>query len=114
MNPYYEHAEGIAELQNELGDDCPTITWRGVTLKCLISGSNRSKEIDPGGFGMESDLSVVCLRSEIGYETDEQLVAALLKSQLNHNGHVYRVQAAVVAPGGKWVTIKAQDLNKGV
>ena len=110
---YAEHADGLAELQTELGAGCPSFAWRGLTVRCLASAARRSKEIESGGFGIESDLSLTCLRSALGYGTDDLLVAALLKSQLVYIGHTYRVESVIVAPGGKWVTIGCADFNKG-
>ena len=114
MNHYTEHAAGLAEIQTELGDDCPSFTLRGATIKCLSGGARRSKEIEPGGYGLDSDLSLTALVSAAVFATAELLVAGLLKSQITYLGKVYRVEVVTLAPGAEQFSLAANDLNKGV
>ena len=111
MDTYSEHASGIAELQAE---SKAVLTWKGATYKCLPSGAIRSKQIESGGFGLDSDISLVCLVADFGSASAEALVSALLKTQITYLGHTYRVESVTVAAGGYQIVIKATDLNKGV
>lgn len=113
MDAFTEHADGLWELQNEQGGACPTFTWKGQTIRVLPGGAQRSNELEAGGLAVDADLSLTCLASSFSYDTTEEIVAALGKSQLTYQGNLYRVESVTVAPGAKQLTIKATDLNKG-
>ena len=113
MNHFSDHAAGLAELQSELGDDCPVFTFAGQSIKCLAGGAKRSKEIEDGGFGMDADLTLTAMVADVR-STPEALVAALLKSQITYLSKLYRVESVTVAPGGVQFSLAATDLNKGV
>ena len=113
MNHYTDHAAGLAELQTELGDDCPVFTFASSTIKCLPGGARRAKELEDGGFGMDADLSLTALVAEVS-GTPETLVASLLKSQITYLSKIYRVESVTIAPGGLQFSLTATDLNKGV
>lgn len=110
MNFYADHADGIAELQAELGSDCPMIYYRGALIKCLPGDASRGGKNEVGGISLDCDLTVTCLAADF---------TAVPKSSQpfkypGQDGNNYNIVAVQIAPGGLQYTITANDANQGV
>lgn len=115
MSAYSEHAAGLAELQDEAGNECPSFVWKGKTIRCLPGGALRKKDLDDGGgLALDADLSLTVLVSAFDYPSIEALVNALAKSNLNYQGHRYRVETVTVAPSAQQLNLKCTDVAKGL
>ena len=102
MGSYTEHAGNFAEAQDEMGDDCPVITWNGETIKVIPRGITLRGKNSSGGLSLDADFQFSCLAAEfgdtlpvsnqvIGYldnklkiETVAQLPGGLLRIAANH------------------------------
>ena len=105
MNPYSDHAAGIRELIDELGDDCPTISYEGTTIKVLPDTSRTSSNLGLGGAGLDSDLEFTALLADFP-ETPVR------NRKFAYSSRTYRVDNIHFAPGGEQVRISAVDANQ--
>lgn len=106
MSAYSEHAAGLVELQDELGDDCPVITYRSAVIKILPSSVSHAKKLDLGGFTPEVDLSFTALLADFPQ-------TPLPQESFTYNSRRYNIESVATAPEGLQVRITASDANKG-
>lgn len=114
-NPFEDHADGLGELEAELGAECPTFTWAGKDWTVLPGGAMRRKPIDAGGFTVESDLQLTVRVWQFLslYQSAEALREQLLNTDFEYGGHRYTVETVTVAPGGHQIQIGANDGEQG-
>jgi hypothetical protein len=110
MNPYAEHAAGLAELQTEQGSDCPTFDWyktgvkngKTATIKILPGSLMLKSANSVGGLSLESDFSCTCLASDF---TDTPNT----NQTIIYRGKKLSISAVYVQPTGAQLQIKAND-----
>jgi len=107
MSAYTEHAGGIAELIDELGDDCPTIVYAGVTVKVLPADARNAAKNGMGGMTLDADLSFTALLA------DFPSTPASNKS-FTYDGKPYKIESVTFAPGRLQVQITANDAAQGL
>jgi hypothetical protein len=107
MNPYSEHAAGLRELQTELGDNCPSISWAGQTIYVLPGGITLKSKNSVGGLSMDADFKFVCMADDFGatLPTSNQI--------LTYRGNTLKIDSVVLAAGGLQVSIMANHYSKG-
>lgn len=106
MDPYSEHAEGLKELQAEMGDDCPVFTplWASIgDIKILPGGVRTKKDNSPGGFSLDSDLQLTCLLADFGSTPPQS------RQQFTYLGANYRITSVTTAPNAVQVRINADN-----
>ena len=86
VNAFENHADGIRQVQDYLGDACPSFTWKDQVIRMLPSGAKKRKGVTLGGFQLESDLSFTILRADL----PDQLG---LKDVITYLEEDYRVDA---------------------
>lgn len=116
MNLYDEHAESLAELQDELAADCPVFTWptsaapgTGV-YKCLVSGAQERKPLDMGGFTFDSALRITVLTATLGMSA-EAARDAMSQTDLIYRGKTYRIENVTLMPTGAQLRLECKDAN---
>jgi hypothetical protein len=107
MSAYTEHADGIAELIAELGDDCPSIVYAGATVKVLPAAARNGLNNGMGGMSLDSDLSFTALLA------DFPSTPASNKS-FTYEGKTYKINDVTFAPGRLQVHITANDAAQGL
>lgn len=112
MNPLLDHANGVSELQRELGDDCPVITWARRDYKILPGSAVRRQDLAPGGFQLNADLRFVALvetflSSSIANADDLQ--DAMQNTVFTYLGQNYKATSVSIAMGGLQVTVEANS-----
>lgn len=111
MNPYAEHAAGLAELQTEMGSDCPTFTplWFATQpIKILPGGVRTKKDNSPGGFSLDSDLQLTCLLADFGQNPPQS------KQLFTYLGGSYKITSVTTAPKAVQVRINADSAAQKV
>ena len=107
MNPYAEHAEGLAELQSEMGDNCPVFTplWADMgDIKILPGGVRTKKDNSPGGFSLDSDLQLTCLLADFGDSPPPE------NGLFMYNGKKFKIRPLTRAPLEYQVRIEADSV----
>jgi|APGre2960657404_1045060.scaffolds.fasta_scaffold346272_2 hypothetical protein len=107
MSAYTEHAAGLAELQTELGDDCPAIVYAGATVKILPGAAANGSRNSVGGLSLESDLIFTALLA------DFPSTPASNKS-FTYEGKPYKIETVTFGPGRVQVEINANDAAQGL
>lgn len=102
MNPYSDHAAGIAELVAEMGDDCPSIVYGGATIKVLPSDARTAGKNSVGGLALESDLQVCALLADFP-------TTPASNKTFTHNGKTYRIADVTFDAARLVVQIAAND-----
>jgi hypothetical protein len=110
-NPYEDHADGLAELQDELGADCPQMLWNESLWPVLPGGARLAKELSTGGFSLDSDIQLTVLMGQFG--------ANLPVSPQNFNypgkdGKLYKITSVTPAPGQFQMRINANDAEQSL
>ena len=108
-NVYAKHAASVRSVMDYFGPSCPTITWAGNDIRCLPRDSANYKKLDPGGFRLEADISLVCMASDFGgiNPKPNQLFT------LGTDGTTYRVESFRVLTGGTLVRITGYHAQQG-
>ena len=105
MNPLSEHANELASLQTELGDDCPSIFYGGRLIKVLAGGARNANANSIGGASLDADFS--------GVFTSDQFPTEPKADELFRypaaTGKRYKIDAVIFAPGRKQLRITAID-----
>jgi hypothetical protein len=112
MNPYAEHADGMRELQTELGGDCPSFVWylnktTSSTVKALPGSLLLKSSNSAGGLQLDSDFQCTCLRADFSElpNTNQRILYA---------GKMLSIDSVFVMPGGYQLRIKANDAAQGL
>jgi len=107
LSIFSEAAAGLVELQTELGDECPTITWQGQTIKVLPGGITLKSKNSAGGMSLDSDFSFTCLAADFGsaLPSSNQLLAFA--------GNPLKIESVVMAMGGRQLEIRANHAYQG-
>jgi hypothetical protein len=108
-NVYAKHAASVASVMDYLGPACPTIAWSGNNIRCLPRDSANYKKLDPGGFRLEADISIVCLLADFNgiLPKPNQMFT------LNTDGTTYRVESTRVLTGGTLVRLTGYHQQQG-
>ena len=109
MSAYTEHAAGIRELIDELGEDCPKIYYRSMSISVLPSQANLVRRLDLGGFTPESALTLTALLADF----PQTPMAQEVFNYPGQSGKKYQIEGVEHAPGGLQIRITANDANKG-
>lgn len=104
MNELSDHAAGLEEVQDDLGDECPVFTWDGTDYKCLPGGARFKRANDFGGAALSSDLQLTCLVAQFGGAPPDPAKALI------YRGQRFTVTSVTPAPGNFQMRINA-DLN---
>lgn len=107
MSAYTEHADGLAELQAELGESCPVIVYAGATVKILPGAASNGSKNSVGGLSLESDLQFTALLA------DFPSVPTANKS-FTYEGKTYKIETVNFGPGRVQVEINANDAAQGL
>ncbi len=113
MNPYSVHAASLAALQTEMGAECPSFIWNGQNWKALPGGAKRRKDNGPGGFSLDSDLSITCLMDQFAGTAAAQR-EAMINTDLTYLGEPYSIQDVTIAPGGRQLRLECSDAAQGL
>ena len=111
MNPYEDHAGGLAELQDELGGDCPQMYWGGKLWPVLPGGTRLASNNSPGGFALDCDIQLTVLMAQFGADLPENTQTFNYPGQ---NGKLYRIASTTPAPGQLQMRINANDAAQGL
>lgn len=112
MNIATVHAQGLAYVQTEAGSACPTFKWSGNTWLCLPGGAHKRKDLQMGGFNLNSDLMLTALVAQFGLDA-VTLREKMLNTELDYLGLKYKVVSIIVAIGGQQIRIECNDLMAG-
>lgn len=107
MNVYSAHAEGLAQLQAELGADCPSLVINGKTVKILPGGARHKKDNGAGGFSLDSDIQLTCLSADFA-------AAPVSRQTFTYRGRTYRIESVTTAAGGLQIRIDANDASQAL
>ena len=107
MSAYSEHADGLEELIDELGADCPTITYAGATIKVLPASARNGANNSTGGLSLDSDFTFTALIADFP-------TAPASNKTFNYEGKLYKIDNVNFAPGRKQVRISANDAAQGL
>jgi hypothetical protein len=103
---YSDHANGLSQLQNELGSECPAFTWCGKPWPILPGGALFKRENSTGGFTLDTDLQLTVLTAQFqGNLPDAQ-------DEFQYQGHTYRIKSITTPGNGFQMRIHA-DLAAG-
>lgn len=111
MSVYSEHAEGLAELEAELGDDLPMIWWNGKAWPILPGGARFQRKNDSGGFTLDSALQLTVLTAQFGGQLPD---SGQTINYPGENGRSYTIMSVTPAPAGYQMRINADDANQGL
>jgi hypothetical protein len=109
-NWYAIHAASLAQLQGEIGPDCPTFVWAGSTYNALPGGASRKKDLIVGGWKLDSDLSITCLIAQFNATSPQALRQAMINTELDYLFDRYKIKSVTIAPGGLQIRIECEDL----
>jgi hypothetical protein len=85
--------------------DRPTFVWNGGTYPCTVSSATRGKDIMPGGFGLDADLT---LEVELSY-FGEMANRPKPKQTITHAGQTWRIDRVSVLPGEPLLKLMCND-----
>lgn len=105
MSVYQKHADSLRAVQNELGADCPTLTFAGKVIKILPGGVRLKRENTPGGFSLDSDIQLTCLSADFGVQPQPKQTFIYLNLK-------YNIVAVTPAPGGLQLRINGDGVGK--
>lgn len=108
MSPYESHANGIAEVENELAGDCPTFDWNGDSYRALPGDATRVKEHGIGGFSINASLRLTVLASAFSGSIDT-IADEMRGTALTYRGEEHRITSVSVAPGGLQIEIECES-----
>ncbi len=108
MNPYQDHANGLSELQSELGNDCPALFINGQLIKILPGGVKLKRENTPGGFSLDSDIQLTCLSADFKAQpTSKQTFR-----YPGQNGGRFNIVSLTSMAGGFQLRINANNADR--
>lgn len=107
MSAYGEHAAGLEELIEELGADCPFITYNGERIAVLPAAARNGANNSMGGISLDSDFEFVALLGDFSTVPTANKIFA-------YEGKNYRIDNVIFAPGRKQVRISANDSAQGM
>lgn len=111
VNVFELHACAMATAQNLTGA-CPVFTWNGDDWQMMPNTSTLKKDLDIGGYSLDSDLSFHCLLAQFVEDfTDvETLKQSMLETAMVYLGHNYKIVSVGILAGGLILKISANDL----
>ena len=109
MNEYEQHVQGLRELQNELGADCPVMWYNGDAIKILPGGATYKTSNSQGGLTIHSDLSLTVLSADFGAGFDFNNLTSQQFNYPGQDGQLYAVDSVVKVAGGLQVRILANS-----
>lgn len=105
MSVYRKHADSLRAVQNELGDDCPSFTFNGKTIRILPGGVRLKRENTPGGFSLDSDIQLTCLSADFAVQPQS-------KQTFMYLGRQFNIVSVTPAPGGLQLRINGDGVGK--
>lgn len=108
MNLFEIHASGIRAVQEQLGDECPTLFHNGQLVKILPGGVRLKRETTPGGFSLDSDLQLTCLSAD--FKTPP--TAKQTFKYPGQNGTQYSITSVTTMAGGYQLRINGDEVGK--
>ena len=102
MSAYAEHAAGITELMDELGEDCPTIIYGGSTVRVLPSAARNASKNGIGGLALEADLQFTAILADFPS-------TPVSNKSFTYGGKSYKIADVTFLPGRLQVHITAND-----
>lgn len=107
MSALSEHRDGLKELQEELGADCPSIVWNGEAIKILPGSISLQTKNSMGGFSIESDFMFTCLTLDFsGMPASNQ--------PITYRSQPLKIVNVTVADGGMQLRIAANHAAHGL
>lgn len=116
MNHFAIHASGLQAVVNELGSDCPVITWNGADRKVLPGTAVRRKDLSDGGYSLNADFSCNVLVSQLvdaTYTTAKAVCDVMGQTPLTYLGDDYKIISVSRSAGDLFFTVQANSLNQG-
>ena len=110
-SPYEDHADGLAELQGELGAACPQMFWNGKLWPVLPGGARFASNNSPGGFSLDSDIQLTVLTAQFGADLPDNTQTFNYPGE---TGKLYRIISTTPAPGQLQMRINANDAAQGL
>lgn len=106
----------MAEIQAEMGDERPTVTWSGASLPTLVGSGRNSSALTFGGFAPETDRVVIILNDTFiaaGFSDD---VRPSKKDDMAYDptGQVYVVNEIILPMGEQQIHYGLVSKTKGV
>lgn len=103
-----EMAADMLELETELG---ATFTWNGTEYPCVTGPTRRSRELQPGGFGLEEAI-VIFVRAEL-FVIDGVTARPQSKQRLTFEDQTWRIDEVVQVAGSPFLRIVCNDPAQG-
>jgi hypothetical protein len=110
-----EIAADLAELELEQAPDGLTplqMTWNGAAYPCCAGSGTRSKSNQPGGFSLESDLTLI-IRANLFTAADLALLKAGTKNLLSYDARNWRIDRCITPAGDPFVKLLCNDPAQG-
>jgi hypothetical protein len=111
MSVYDVHAASLAQLQGELGADCPQMFWNGSLWPVLPGGTRLAKDLSVGGFTLDSDLQLTVLLAQFGANLPASPQTFNYPGQ---TGKLYRIVSTTPAPEQLQMRINANDAEQSL
>ena len=107
MTAYARHAASLKAVQDYHGEACPVIGYDGRSIPVLPGSAARRKDLGPGGYHLDCDLSFVTNLDRFGSKQPT------LKETITYMGDSYRVTAIHKLAGGLTARFECVDTNAG-
>ena len=102
------HAEGIQQVQDYIGDACPSFAWNGGTWLIMPDSVTRSKGLNQGGYTLDADLVFTALMAQFNGSPPT------IKNVITYDGARYRIDSIVSSPGAYQSEFHCNDVAAGV
>ncbi len=106
MNVYSIHSQGLAALQDELGEACPQMFWNNKLWPVLPGGTRFASNNSQGGYSLETDIQLTVLTAQFGDSPPDNTQEFRYPGQ---DGKLYRIVSTTPAPGQFQMRINAND-----
>ena len=92
---------------DELGADCPTITYAGATVRVLPAAARNASKNGIGGFALDADLQFTAILADFPSTPASN-------KQFTYAGKTYRISDVAFLPGRLQVHITATDAAQSI
>lgn len=103
-----EIAADLVELEAEFP---VTFSWNGSEYPCVTGPTRRAREIQPGGFGLDSAL-VLFVRAEL-FIIDGVTTRPVSKERLTFEERTWRIDEVVQVAGSPFLRLVCNDPAQG-
>lgn len=117
ISVYEDHAGCIGQVEAEAGDSCPTMLWNGQTFLVQPSGAKVASHNSPGGFALDSDLTITVLVAAFGqgpFPVSSQNLLYSAQGGSAAGGKKFRIESVMRMPGGNQLRLACVDAAQGL